>query len=162
VKEVVLPKFFDEAWENAMVIASREAVKSFFLVESRHRIRLSPPLIELLDRGHRTTPEQYNRACDKREHYRQWLDTALARFDAVVTIPATGEAPEGLASTGDHTFASLWTQAGMPAVSVPSGRGPRGLPLGLQVVGRYRDDERALRVAAWCEAMLGVDMGLAG
>jgi Asp-tRNA(Asn)/Glu-tRNA(Gln) amidotransferase A subunit family amidase len=36
------------------------------------------------------------------------------------------------------------------------------LPLGLQVVGRYRDDERALKVAAWCEAMLGVDMGLAG
>jgi Asp-tRNA(Asn)/Glu-tRNA(Gln) amidotransferase A subunit family amidase len=162
VKELALPKFFDEAWDNTMVIASREAVKSFFLVESRHRIRLSPPLIELLDRGHRTTPEQYTRARDKREHYRQWLDSALSRFDAIVTIPATGEAPEGLSSTGDHTFASLWTQAGMPAVNVPSGRGPRGLPLGLQVVGRYRDDERALRVAAWCEAMLGVDMGLAG
>ena len=45
---------------------------------------------------------------------------------------------------------------------VGSGRGPRGLPLGLQVVGRYREDERALQVAAWCEAVLGVRMGLAG
>jgi amidase len=56
VKEVVLPKFFDEAWDNVMVIMSRDAVKSFFSIESRHRIRLSPPLIELLDRGHRTRP----------------------------------------------------------------------------------------------------------
>jgi Asp-tRNA(Asn)/Glu-tRNA(Gln) amidotransferase A subunit family amidase len=162
VKEVALPKFFDDAWENVMVITAREAVKSYFSVESRHRIRLSPVLQELLDRGHRTTPEQFERAREKRDHYRQWLDTQLGRFDAILTIPAPGEAPEGLASTGDATFCSLWTQVGMPAISIPSGRGPKGLPLGLQVVGRYRDDERALKVAAWCEAMLGVQMGLAG
>jgi len=162
VKEVALPKFFDEAWENVMVIMSREAVKSFFSVESRHRIRLSPPLIEILDRGHRTTPEQYARARGKRDHYREWFEGTFERFDAIVTIPAPGEAPEGLASTGDASFCSLWTQAGLPAVSIPSGRGPKGLPLGLQVVGGYRDDERALRVAAWCEAMLGFDPGLAG
>ena len=160
VKELVLPKFFEEAWDNLWIIVAREAVKSFFSVESRHRIRLSPALQELLDRGHRLTPEMYTRAREKRDHYRQWLYTNLARFDAIVTIPAPGEAPEGLSGTGDPTFASLWTQAGLPAVSIPSGRGPRGLPLGLQVVGRYRDDERALRVAAWCEAMLGVEMGL--
>ena len=45
-------------------------------------------------------------------------------------------------------------------MTIPSGRGPRGLPLGLQVVGRYREDERALQVAAWCEAILGVNFGL--
>ena len=73
-----------------------------------------------------------------------------------------GEANEGLANTGDATFASLWTQAGMPAVTLPTGRGPRGLPMGLQVVGRYREDEQTLRVAAWCEQTLGFEMGLAG
>jgi amidase len=84
------------------------------------------------------------------------------RFDGLVTIPAAGEAPEGLSGTGDATFNSLWTQAGMPAVTLPSGRGPRGLPLGLQVVGRYRDDERALQVAAWVESTLGFKATLAG
>jgi Asp-tRNA(Asn)/Glu-tRNA(Gln) amidotransferase A subunit family amidase len=161
-KEIALPRFFDEAWDNVMIIASREMVKSLFSVESRHRIRLSPALQELLDRGHRSTPEQYTRARDKRDHYRQWLDNMMERFDAIVTIPAPGEAPEGLGNTGDASFNSLWTQAAMPAVTIPSGRGPKGLPLGLQIVGRYRDDERALKVAAWCEAMLGVEMGLAG
>ncbi len=162
VREVPLPRAFEGAWENVMTIVAREAARSFALIESRHRIRLSPPLIELLDRGHRTSAEQYQHALGKRDEYRRWLDGLFDGYDAIATIPAAGEAPEGLANTGDATFCSLWTQAGLPAVTVPSGRGPRGLPLGLQVVGRYREDERALQVAAWCEAAIGFHPGLAG
>ena len=162
VRDVNLPKLFDDAWETVMVILARDAVRSFFSIESRHRIRLSPHLIELLDRGHQVTPEQYNRARNRREEYRRWLDNLFERHDAIVTVPATGEAPEGLANTGDASFASLWTQAGMPAVTIPSGFGPRGLPLGIQIVGRYREDQSALQAAAWTEATLGFKPGLAG
>ncbi len=162
VREVNLPRAFDGAWDNVMVIMAHEAVKSFASIESRHRIRLSPQLIALLDRGHRITPEQYAKARARREDYRRWLDGLFNAYEAIATIPATGEAPEGLSNTGDATFASLWTQAALPAVTIPSGRGPRGLPLGFQVVGRYRDDEHALRVAAWCEATLAFSPGLAG
>jgi Asp-tRNA(Asn)/Glu-tRNA(Gln) amidotransferase A subunit family amidase len=161
VREVNLPKLFDDAWETVMVILSRDAVKSFLMIESRHRIRLSPHLIELLDRGHRVTPEQYDRARARRDEYRAWLDKLFERNDAIVTIPAAGEAPEGLSNTGDASFCSLWTQAGMPAISIPSGVGPRGLPLGIQIVGRYREDQGALEVAAWTEAALGFKPGLA-
>jgi Asp-tRNA(Asn)/Glu-tRNA(Gln) amidotransferase A subunit family amidase len=162
VREVNLPRLFDDAWENLMAILSREAVKSFASIESRHRIRLSPHLIELLDRGHRVTPEQYARARARRDEYRRWLDGVFERADAIATIPATGEAPDGLANTGDASFCSLWTQAGLPAVTIPSGFGPRGLPLGLQLVGRYREDQRALEVSAWVESNLGFRPGLAG
>jgi len=161
-REVPLPRAFDDAWDNVMVIMARDAVKSFASIESRHRIRLSPPLIELLDRGHRVTPEAYARARTKRDDYRRWFDGLFDGHDAIVTIPATGEAPEGLQNTGDATFCSLWTQTGLPAVTIPSGRGPRGLPLGLQVVGRYREDERALQVAAWCESVIALPQVLAG
>jgi amidase len=162
VREVNLPRVFDDAWEVVMTIVARDAVKSFASIESRHRIRLSPHLIELLDRGHRVTPEQYARARQKRDDYRAWLDNVFERNDAIATIPATGEAPDGLANTGDASFCSLWTQAGMPAVTIPSGFGPRGLPLGFQVVGRYREDEPALKVASWVEAQLAFHPGLAG
>jgi Asp-tRNA(Asn)/Glu-tRNA(Gln) amidotransferase A subunit family amidase len=162
VREVNLPRVFEDAWENVMVILSREAVKSFASIESRHRIRLSPHLIELLDRGHGVTPERYAKARAKRDEYRQWLDHAFEKIDAIATVPATGEAPEGLGNTGDASFCSLWTQAGLPAVTIPSGLGPRGLPLGFQVVGRYREDEHALKVASWVESTLGFKPGLAG
>jgi Asp-tRNA(Asn)/Glu-tRNA(Gln) amidotransferase A subunit family amidase len=161
-KDVDLPKFFDDAWDNVMVIAARDMTKSLAAIESRHRIRLSPALMQLLDRGHRSTPDEYQRACDKRDNYRRWLENFFERFDAIVTIPAPGEAPRGLASTGDATFNAIWTQAAVPAVTIPSGFGPNGLPLGMQIVGRYREDERALQVAAWCEAVLGFNPGLAG
>lgn len=162
LREVPLPRAFDSAWDNVMILTARDAVKSFAAIESRHRIRLSPPLIELLDRGHAISPEAYARAREKREEYRRWFDGLFDGYDAIVTIPAPGEAPEGLSSTGDATFNSLWTQTALPAVTIPSGRGPRGLPLGLQVVGRYREDERALQVAAWCEAALALPSVLAG
>ena len=162
VREVNLPKLFDNAWDNVMTILSHDAVKSFASIESRHRIRLSPHLIDILDRGHRVTPEQYARARTRRDEYRRWLDGVFEKNDAIVTIPATGEAPEGLANTGDATFCSLWTQAGMPAVNVPCGFGPRSLPLGFQVVGRYREDESALKVAAWVESVFAFNPGLAG
>jgi Asp-tRNA(Asn)/Glu-tRNA(Gln) amidotransferase A subunit family amidase len=161
VREVTLPKLFDKAWDNVMVIMSRDAVKSFQLIESRHRISLSPPLQQLLDRGRTVTPEQYAVARTHRDEYRKWFDDLSAKFDAVVTPSAPGEAPEGYANTGDAVFNSLWTQAGMPAINVPSGFGPKGLPLGIQVVGAWRDDERALQVAAWVEQVLAFERGLA-
>jgi Asp-tRNA(Asn)/Glu-tRNA(Gln) amidotransferase A subunit family amidase len=162
VREVPLPKAFEAAWDNVMTIVAHDALKSFGLVESRHRVRLSPPLQELLDQGRRVTPEAHARARIRREEYRRWLDGLFDGCEAIATISAPGEAPEGLANTGDAVFNSLWTQTGLPAITMPSGRGPRGLPLGLQLVGRYREDERALQVASWCEAVLGINPGLAG
>ena len=162
VRDVPLPPAFNEAWSVVGAIMDYDAARGFASLESRHRLQMSAPLTELLDRGKRITPEQHAKNLARRDEYRRWLDGLYDGCDAIVTIPAAGEAPEGLANTGDASFCSLWSLAGLPAITMPSGRGPRGLPLGLQVVGRYREDERALQVAAWCEAVLGVRLGLAG
>ena len=162
VREVPLPPAFNDAWSVVGAIMDHEAARGFASLESRHRLQMSRPLTELLDRGKAITAEQHAKNLARRDEYRRWLDGLYDGCDAIVTIPAAGEAPEGFASTGDPTFCSLWTMTGLPAITMPSGRGPRGLPLGLQIVGRYREDERTLQVAAWCEAVLGVRMGLAG
>ena len=63
--------------------------------------------------------------------------------------PATsGPAPAGLASTGDPNLQLPWTHAGLPAVTLPWTTAAGGLPLGLQLVGRFMDDERLLAWAA--------------
>ncbi|MBK8324399.1 MAG: amidase [Betaproteobacteria bacterium] len=162
VREVPLPPAFNEAWNVVQAIMDYDASRGFASLESRHRLQFSAPLLQLLDRGKRITTEQHVKHLARRDDYRRWLDTLFDGCEAIVTIPAPGEAPEGLGSTGDPTFCSLWTLSGLPAITLPSGRGPKGLPLGLQVVGRYREDERALQAAAWCEGVLGVTMGLAG
>ncbi|WP_441635513.1 amidase [Cupriavidus sp. 2MCAB6] len=40
-----------------------------------------------------------------------------------------------------------WTLSGCPAISVPVGFGPQGLPMGMQLIGRPRDDLSVLRLA---------------
>ena len=86
----------------------------------------------------------------------------ISGFDALLTLPAFGEAPCGLDSTGDAEYCAPWTFIGAPAVTLPAGFGPNGLPLGIQIVGRYREDLRVLRIAKWMEAALGFDPGIPG
>jgi amidase len=86
---------------------------------------------------------------------------SISKFDAVLTLPAFGEAPEGLSYTGDAEYCAPWTLLGVPALSLPAGVGKNGLPLGVQVVGAYREDHKMLRVAKWIERVLKFDPGIA-
>ncbi|MCE5280531.1 MAG: hypothetical protein LLG93_00340 [Deltaproteobacteria bacterium] len=72
----------------------------------------------------------------------------------MVTPSTTGEAPATLDQTGNPAFCSIWSLCGVPAVTIPAGLGPRGLPLGLQIVGAQGQDERLLAAALWSEARL--------
>ena len=83
----------------------------------------------------------------------------ISGFDAVLTLPAFGEAPEGLSYTGDAEYCAPWTLLGVPAISLPASFGKKGLPLGIQVVGAYREDQRTLRVAKWIESALKFNPG---
>ncbi len=48
-----------------------------------------------------------------------------------------------------------WTHAGMPAITLPSGRSEMGLPLGLQLIGRFGEDEALLADARQIAELLG-------
>src|SRR5262249_30639807 len=84
------------------------------------------------------------------EAVREWA----AACDAILTPPAPGEAP-GLETTGDPRLSARWTLVGAPAISVPAGWGPAGLPLGLQLCGAPGEDRALLGAAAWVERALG-------
>jgi Asp-tRNA(Asn)/Glu-tRNA(Gln) amidotransferase A subunit family amidase len=83
------------------------------------------------------------------------LGAAMEGLDAVLTPSAPGEAPEGLHYTGDATFNLLWTTLHGPNVTVPAGLGPKGLPMGVQLVGPAGSDARVLAVARWVQAAMG-------
>lgn len=52
-------------------------------------------------------------------------------------------------------FAFLATTAGLPAISVPVGPGPRGLPIGIQLIGRPRGEAALLAAAQLFETVTG-------
>jgi Asp-tRNA(Asn)/Glu-tRNA(Gln) amidotransferase A subunit family amidase len=54
---------------------------------------------------------------------------------------ALGPAPAGLHATGDPAMNLPWTHAGLPALTAPAGQAAAGLPLGLQLIGRFGADE---------------------
>ena len=76
------------------------------------------------------------------------------RYDVILTPAAAGSAPQGLESTGDPAFCTLWTLCSMPALSVPLMQGANGLPLGVQLVGPRHGDARLLRTARWLVAQV--------
>jgi amidase len=79
--------------------------------------------------------------------------SVIEGFDAILTPSTSGEPPEGLGWTGDPAFNSLWTALHLPCVTVPAGTGPRGLPLGVQLVGHHGGDRDLLSWAEWVRSV---------
>ena len=97
----------------------------------------------------------YVEAIETAELFRAHMDDIFADVDVLLTPSAAGEAPVGFGSTGDPSFNSIWTVAWTPCLTLPSGNGPKGLPLGIQLVGPRFSDEALFDAAAWVEARLG-------
>ncbi|GEO15125.1 amidase family protein [Microvirga aerophila] len=115
------------------------------LTASNH---LSAKLRELLEAGALLAPEDYDAAKALVAEARAGCSNVLDGLDVLLTPSAPGEAPQGLGATGDPVFNRMWTALGVPCVSVPALTGPSGMPIGIQVVGRWGDDRRALAASA--------------
>jgi len=113
--------------------------------------RLSPKLREFLRAGAKVTPNRVAAAREQAERCRREIDVTFEQVDVLLTPAAVGEAPEGLGATGDPIFCRIWTLLGVPCLSLPVLKGPAGLPIGLQIVGRRGRDAELLAAAAWIE-----------
>lgn len=118
---------------------------------AHHADRLSPALRAAFDAMDAVGFEDYRAARRLQAEWQARIATLMTPDEVWLTLPAPGEAPEGTA-TGDPVFNRAWTLLHLPAISLPHGRGPAGMPLGLQLVGR--DDARLLAAAAWLEPLL--------
>jgi amidase len=153
-KEIELPARFKGLRESHAAILWYEASRGLTDEVLRFPDKIDPVLRERCAAGFALDPQEYVRALRHGAECRAHLDEAFGGCDVLLAPAATGEAPKGLASTGDVACNVVWTLLHAPCIAVPAGRGPNGLPLGLQVIGRIGDDALTLAFSAWIEKQL--------
>jgi Asp-tRNA(Asn)/Glu-tRNA(Gln) amidotransferase A subunit family amidase len=142
-----------DALEAVDLVADAELALNLGREWETGRSRLSPALRERLEHGREVRALDYLGALARvTQLVESFAELFAQRYDAILMPAAPGTAPEGLGSTGDPTFCTLWTLCGLPAISVPLMEGANGLPLGVQLIGPRHGDARLLRTARWLVA----------
>jgi Asp-tRNA(Asn)/Glu-tRNA(Gln) amidotransferase A subunit family amidase len=128
--------------------AARERAAELAVIE-----QISDQLADLLRTGAATPDSEYAAAQRTIAVAGERVAELLIDHDAILGPAAAGSAPAGLASTGDPIASRPWQAFGLPAVGVPGARSDAGLPLGMQLVGRARDETALLATGRWVEAV---------
>jgi Asp-tRNA(Asn)/Glu-tRNA(Gln) amidotransferase A subunit family amidase len=134
-----------EAWPTHRTIMATDMAHN--LAPFVARGEPSEALRKLLAHGRGVAAVDYLGALAKVPRYTASLAEIFDTYDAILTPATPGVAPQGLGSTGDPAFCTLWTLTGLPALSLPLFTGEGGLPLGAQLVGPLGRDGRLLRTA---------------
>lgn len=151
---LALPAGAEAVIDAHRLVMEAEIAGSYGELHDRGGERLSASLRGQIERGRQTSAHAHRDALRRIAAWADALDAALAGFDAVLAPAAPGSAPAGLDSTGDPVYCTLWTASGVPALALPLLHDARGLPIGVQLVGRRDDDARLLRTAHWLLARL--------
>jgi Asp-tRNA(Asn)/Glu-tRNA(Gln) amidotransferase A subunit family amidase len=155
ISEVSFAPEFANILEHHRRIFNFEAARNYAYEYEEHHELVSKVLCDtVLTPGRELPLAAYIEAIETADAFRRHLDQIFAGVDVLLTPSAAGEAPQGLDSTGDPSFNSIWTLAWTPCVTLPAGNGPTGLPLGIQLVGPRFGDEALLSAAAWVESQL--------
>jgi amidase len=131
----------------------------------KHRDKLKDDVIWNIEQGKRLTPEKIARALSLRtelfHRMRKFLEEyefLLCPVNQLPPFPVEEEWPREVAGEKMGNYLDWMkscyyvTITSHPAISVPAGFTPEGLPVGLQIVGRYRDDFSVLQLAHAFEA----------
>ncbi|MGJ7037371.1 amidase [Shinella sp. BE166] len=124
---------------------------------------LEPVILKLMEQTLAMSPAAIVNVFEVLRKIRHDVAVATQRFDILLTPTTPVTAPEhGLFSTtredltaeafseGDttlFTFLGTFNATGQPSVSLPLGLDRTGMPIGIQVVGRFADEATLVRVA---------------
>lgn len=151
----LMPDFEEiEARHRRLVAAEAAQVHQEWF--RRFRNLYAPQTADLIKRGQTVTAEELARDLAGRELLRNELTASMDAhgIDLWLSPPALGPAPRGLAATGDPIMNLPWTHAGVPTLGIPAGLNAEGMPMGLQIAGRWQEDEILLAWGADLERVL--------
>lgn len=141
---------FDEIKSRHDAIMSYDASQVHRDWFAKHENLYSPKFSDLIKRGQKVSTQSVQSLISSRDNFRASISQTMNehQIDLWICPPAIGPAPKGLESTGDPVMCLPWTQIGFPAINIPTTKNNDGLPMGLQLVGKWNADESLL---AWAE-----------
>ena len=147
---------FEALHEAHMDLCAIEAAEVHRTWRANHQKEYDPRTLSLLDRANEVDEPRRRTALEQPHHLRADLEARMHEqaIDLWIAPGATGPAPLGIGSTGSGLLNGPWTNAGLPTVSLPAGRTADGLPMGVQAIGAFNQDERTLAQARQLEPIL--------
>nr|WP_321443892.1 amidase [uncultured Cohaesibacter sp.] len=152
--EIEPSETFIAAFHAHQIIQDYEMRQSLAWEYDTHGNLLSPVLKQTLDFAKTITAADYDEAHLCAQEARIEAAEHLEDLDAFISLSALGPAPQGLASTGSSIFNRVWTLFGLPCVNVAGMETDDGLPLGVQIIGPFMEDQQTLHVAHWLEGAI--------
>jgi len=109
-----------------------------------------PKTAECITAGQKVSEDELDKLRKNQLKFIDEIKTVMqnGKIDAWVVPSAKGVAPKGLEKTGLPAMNSVWSFSRLPAISIVSGKEEESnLPFGLQIVGKYNEDEALLGIA---------------
>jgi Asp-tRNA(Asn)/Glu-tRNA(Gln) amidotransferase A subunit family amidase len=113
----------------------------------RYGDKMPPRLLKGIEDGAGITLETYRAALKERETFRTTHDDLAKRADGFITLSSPGPGPIGM-DQGSAIFNEASSILGAPAINLPL-LAVDGAPLGVQLLGRWHEDERLTAAARW-------------
>ncbi len=154
VTPITLPQSFAHLADAQMTVMLRQQFQSLGFERLHHWQALSANLRDVLKRGAQISDASYWSAVRLIQQCKAKLCDLFRDVDILLVPSVTGEAPEGLHHTGNPIMNRIWTALHGPALTLPVGIGPRGLPTAVTVAGLEGSDVHFLRAAHTIEALL--------
>ncbi|MFZ2737010.1 MAG: amidase [Burkholderiaceae bacterium] len=152
--EVVMPQGFESLLQLQKDVMAFEMARALSHERLAHSERMSARLRDLMNEGIAISGEIQANNLNTTAQWRLKIDALFERHDVLLTPSAIGEAPAGTSATGDPMFCRSWSLLGLPSVHLPFFTGSHGLPIGLQLVGRFGQDHQLLAAAHWVHQRL--------
>ncbi|MEV1035459.1 MULTISPECIES: amidase [unclassified Streptomyces] len=147
-------------------ILLRQQVLAHYRLTSRldafttRRDDFEPWFADVLAHGGALTTEDFTRYWEHRARLDQWAADLFTRYDMLLmpTVPTTAwpaEGPDVATAVRERTipiaFTSVFNDTGNPAISIPAGLAPDGLPRAVQLVAAHHREDLLLGVASLLE-----------